>query len=171
MQGMAGFDAYTASASMFEVHKFMNLNLAENTYFIQQVGMAAASFGVADADVEAVGKSLNEIFNVRCAPPTEVIPGQGKQLQSICIDEETCPLAKDAMCGKYDNGMDGGHGGDEECSTSMMPHPTGNGTIPTMTSGPMPTGTGEPTTVPTAGAAVSGLSLGALFAGVAAFAL
>lgn len=141
----------------------MDLNLAETTYFIQQVGMAAASFGVADADVEAVGKSLNMLFNVRCGPPTEVIPGQGKQLQSICIDEETCPLAEDAMCGKYEDGMGGG-------SSTMMPTATGNAT---MTTGPEPTATetGEPSSVPTAGAAVSGLSLGALLAGVAAFAL
>lgn len=164
MQGMAGFDAYESAASMFEVHKFMNLNHAETTYFIQQVGMAAASFGVAEADVEAVGEALTNLFNVRCGPPTEVIPGQGEQLQSICIDEETCPLAEDATCDEYENG-----GGP---STSGMPTPTGGNATATATDGtPTATGTGEPTAEPTAGASVAGLSLGALLAGVAAFAL
>lgn len=158
MQGMSGFDAYMAEASMYEVHKFMDLNLAETTYFVQQVGMAAASFGVAEADVTAVGESLTKLFNVRCGPPTEVIPGQGKQLQSICIDEDTCPLAEDAMCGKYEDGM--------MPNSTMTASPTSSETM-------MPTasGTSEPTTVPTGGAAVSGMSLGALLAGAAAFIL
>lgn len=154
MQGMPGFDAYMGSPSMFEVHKFMNLDHAETTYFIQQVGMAAASFGVADNDVKAVGESLNKLFNVRCAPPTAVIPAQGKQLQSICIDEKSCPLAKDAMCSAYDeNGM-----------------PT-NGTMAPTTSMPSPTGTMEPTSVPTAGAAANGFGFAVIALGIAAFVL
>ncbi|KAH0398352.1 hypothetical protein KCU89_g7326, partial [Aureobasidium melanogenum] len=42
----------------------------------------------------------NSIFNVRCAPPTTVIPAQGAQLQSICQDE-TCLLAPEATCAAY----------------------------------------------------------------------
>ena len=76
----AGFDAYMASASMYEVGRFMDLNHATKTYFIQQVCMAAVSFSVADDDVKAVGVSLSELFNVRCAPPTTVIPSQNKLL-------------------------------------------------------------------------------------------
>lgn len=159
MQGMAGFDAYMGSPSMYEVHKFMNLNHAENTYFIQQVGMAAASFGVTDADVNAVGESLDMLFNVRCGPPTAVTPHQGKQLQSICINEETCPLAKDAMCDAY-----GGHGGNGTMTpTSGMPSPTESMEPTTETMGP--------TSVPTDGASVNGFGVAALAVGLAAFVL
>ncbi|KAI6780272.1 uncharacterized protein J7T54_003051 [Emericellopsis cladophorae] len=159
MQGMSGFDAYTADPSMYEVHKFMNLNLAENTYFIQQVGMAAASFGVAEEDVTTVGTALNSLFNVRCAPPATAVKAQGPQLQSICIDEETCPLAEDANCALYS-----GHGGN---STTT---PTSSG-MPTATGGNGDGGGAEPTAVPTDAAAVHGLGLGALVAAVAALAL
>lgn len=101
MQGLVGFDAYMASASMYEVHNFMDLNHAKNTYFIQQVGMAAVFFGVANDDVKAVGKSLITFFNVLYAPPAIVIPVQGEQLQFIYIDEESCPLSDDAICSAY----------------------------------------------------------------------
>lgn len=146
---------------MFEVHKFMNLNLAENTYFITQVGMAAASFGVAEADVTAVGEALIGLFNARCAPPTEVIPGQGPQLQSICTDEETCPLAKDAKCDAAppSNGT----------ATATTAGPTATATKTDSTTNP--TGTDGTTTVPSAAAAVNGMSIAALAAGVAAFVL
>jgi len=161
MQGMSGFDAYTADPSMFEVHKFMNLNLAENTYFIQQVGMAAASFGVAEEDVATVGEALNSLFNVRCAPPATAVEAQGPQLQSICIDEETCPLAEDADCALYSD-----KGGNSTTTTT----PASSG-MPTATGGNGDGGAAEPTEVPTDAAAVHGLGLGALVAAVAAFAL
>jgi len=70
MQGMPGFDAYTSEPSMFNVHKFMNLNHAENTYFIQQVGLSAASFGVAEEDVKAVGTALTTLFSTAILPTT-----------------------------------------------------------------------------------------------------
>merc|ERR1712000_415627 len=161
MQGMSGFDAYTADPSMFEVHKFMNLNLSENTYFIQQVGMAAASFGVAEEDVATVGEALNSLFNVRCAPPATAVEAQGPQLQSICIDEETCPLAEDADCALYSD-----KGGNSTTTTT----PASSG-MPTATGGNGDGGAAEPTEVPTDAAAVHGLGLGALVAAVAAFAL
>lgn len=169
---MSGFDAYDAAPSMYSVHKFMNLNYAEMTYFIQQVGLAAASFGVAESDIQAVADALNTIFNVRCAPPTAVIPDQGEQLHSICIDEETCPLAEDAMCDLYEK-----DGGEDESSTSGMPMPTdmpGNSTSTTTTW--MPTSTGDeptsvPTAVPTGGAVSNGVGLAAVAAGFAAFML
>jgi len=157
MQGMPGFDAYTSEPSMFNVHKFMNLNHAENTYFIQQVGLSAASFGVAEEDVKAVGTALTTLFNVRCGPPTEVIKGQGPQLQSICIDEETCPLAKDATCPAVPSSG----------TSTMTATATATGSK-TATGTSKPTGTEEPTTVPTAGAAIHGMSIAALAAGVAA---
>ena len=85
---------------MYEVHKFMDLDTNEVGYFIQQVALAAASFGVAQDDLTVVGTALNTLFNVRCAPPTTVIPAQGSLLQSICIDD-TCPLSPNATCSQY----------------------------------------------------------------------
>jgi len=95
-----GFPSYQGFGSQAAVHRFMDLSAAEVGYFIQQVALAATSFGVSTDDVATVGKALNTIFNVRCAPPTTVIPAQGAQLQSICEDE-TCPLAPMATCAAY----------------------------------------------------------------------
>lgn len=66
-------------------------------YFIEQVGYAAASFGVAKADIEAVAYAINDLFDNRCGPKTAVIPAQGPQFQSICTDK-TCPLANNSSC-------------------------------------------------------------------------
>ena len=159
-QGMSGFDAYSADPSMYDVHKFMNLNHAEMTYFINQVGMAAASFGVTEDDAKTVGETLNKVFNVRCAPPMEVIKGQGKELQSICIAED-CPEAENATCDDYDKAVE-----PKPVNGTMTMAPTG-----TMSMEPTSTGTGEPDTVETGAAAVKGLSLAAVVAGIAAFAL
>ncbi|KAI0137462.1 hypothetical protein BJ170DRAFT_62405 [Xylariales sp. AK1849] len=101
MQGMAGFDAYTADASMYDVHKFMDLNPYELGYFIEQVALSAASFGVAEADLTAVGMALNSLFGYRCAPPATAIVAQGPQLQAICIDG-SCPVSPNATCGSYE---------------------------------------------------------------------
>ena len=79
------FPAYAGDKSMYETHKFMALNAYQVQYFIQQVGLSAASFGVATEDVTAVGEALQGYFGVKCAPETEIIMGQGKELQSICI--------------------------------------------------------------------------------------
>lgn len=78
----------------------MDLSPAEVGYFIQQVALSAASFGVAESDIAVVGKALNSLFNVRCAPPTVVIPTQPARLQSICI-QESCPLAPNDTCSAY----------------------------------------------------------------------
>jgi hypothetical protein len=157
---MTGFDAYKGRASMFEVHKFMGLGKPEMDYFVTQVGLAAASFGVAKDDVSAVADSLNSIFNVACGPPTAVIKAQGPQLQSICIDLESCPkAAKDPQCDKYPAVVKPQNG-------TMMP----SGTMtPTGSSTNMPSGSSTATAVPTAGAAVNGYSLVAAAAGFAAF--
>ncbi|KAI5199056.1 hypothetical protein E4T39_06427 [Aureobasidium subglaciale] len=95
-----GFPSYAGFGSQAAVHRFMDLSAAEVGYFIQQVALAASSFGVSQEDIAVVGKALNTIFNVRCAPPTVVIPAQGAQLQSICQDE-TCLLAPMATCAAY----------------------------------------------------------------------
>jgi hypothetical protein len=52
-------------------------------YFIEQVALSAASFGVATSDIEAVGQALGSLFNYRCSPKTTVIKAQGPQYQSV----------------------------------------------------------------------------------------
>lgn len=79
----------------------MRLNPYEMGYFITQVGLSAASFGVTKEDVTQVGEALSKLFNHRCSPPTTIVKAQGEKLQSICTDP-TCPLAENAMCGLYD---------------------------------------------------------------------
>lgn len=66
-------------------------------YFITQVALSAASFGVAESDIQAVGQALGSLFNYRCSPKTTVIKAQGPQFQSICTDQ-SCPLADNATC-------------------------------------------------------------------------
>jgi len=99
--GMSGFPAYAGGASMYTVHKFMALDSSEVGYFIEQVGLAAASFGVTNDDVTAVGNLLTGIFDVSCGPPTTVIPADGPQLQSICTDPD-CTQSANATCSMYD---------------------------------------------------------------------
>lgn len=98
--GMAGFPAYDGHASMYQVHKFMDLDVNEVGYFIQQVGLAAESFGVTADDATAVGMALNTLFGYRCAPNATAIAAQGPQQQSICIADD-CPIAADAVCDQY----------------------------------------------------------------------
>jgi len=100
-QGMGNYSNYMGQASMYKVHKFMDLSYAENTYFIQQVGLSAASFGVAMDDVTYVGDALNKYFNYRCAAPVTLAPALGSQLQAICI-APSCPLAPNNTCSAYE---------------------------------------------------------------------
>ncbi|KAF7932228.1 hypothetical protein EAE99_003468 [Botrytis elliptica] len=100
-QGGADFPRYSGSASQYNVHKFMYLSDAEVNYFIEQVALSAASFGVSDSDLMTIGYSLQESFGYRCLPPTTIVPKQGRQLQSICTDN-TCPLAPNNTCDYYD---------------------------------------------------------------------
>jgi len=101
MQGTGGiFFGYQGDPSQYQIHKFMNLSRTELDYFITQVGLSAASFGAATSDVESVGMALHDTFNMRCFPPTVVIPAQGSQLQAICINPD-CPLASGAVCAQY----------------------------------------------------------------------
>ena len=98
--GQGAFPAYSGHASMYESHRFMDLDEYEVGYFIQQVGLAAASFGVAMEDITVVAGALSTLFNVKCAPPVTVIPAQGPVLESICI-ADSCPLAPNATCSSY----------------------------------------------------------------------
>ncbi|KAH6633849.1 hypothetical protein B0J18DRAFT_470595 [Chaetomium sp. MPI-SDFR-AT-0129] len=159
-QGMPGFDSYTGAASMFQVHRFMDLGPAELGYFVQQVALAASSFGVAEDDIKAVGTALNTLFGMRCAPPATAIKSQGNQLQAICVDK-SCPLAMDAMCSKYDNPDNGGGTGSSASSMSMSMTVAPTGTTVALTS----TAATATDSVSTGGAAATGLGL----SGVAAF--
>lgn len=172
MQGMPGFDAYGGHASMYQVHKFMDLGKPEMDYFISQVGLAAASFGVAKDDITAVANALNMLFNMACSPPTTVIKSQGEQLQAICIDQTTCPKAQNAQCDKYAAASKPQSATMAMSGTTM---PTGTNGMSTGANG-MATGTnGMPagTTAPTAAAVVNGYSFAAAAAaaGLAAFLL
>lgn len=172
-QGMPGFSNYQGQASLYEVHKFMDLNYAQVTYFVEQAGLAAASFGVAKSDIDIVANDLNELFNVRCAPPTTIIKAQGSHRQSICVDPKSCPLAVNATCSNYPTTL---------MAPSTCPSMTSSMTMsqtmmPTTTSMPssmmssmtMTTSTSAPVT--SAGAASNGFSFAAVAAGLAAFAL
>lgn len=84
----------------------MNLSPHEIGYFITQVGLSAASFGVTKDDVTAVGESLGKTFGYRCSPPAIVVPSQKPaQLQSVCLAEE-CPLSANATCAAYDKSVE-----------------------------------------------------------------
>ncbi|KAH7040583.1 uncharacterized protein B0I36DRAFT_371176 [Microdochium trichocladiopsis] len=184
MQGMPGFAAYAADPSMYDVHKFMALDAAELGYFNTQVGLAAASFGVTQADAEAVGMALMNLFGYRCSPPTTVIPAQGAQLQAICIAED-CPIATaSATCSAYSavvepstvasSAMGSATASSSSAmmthsGTASMPMPTGGSATMSMPTTTKASGTGAP--IPTAGAASNGFNAAAVIAGVAAFML
>ncbi|KAF9880303.1 hypothetical protein CkaCkLH20_02257 [Colletotrichum karsti] len=153
--GMVGFPSYDGHASMYQVHKFMDLDVNEVGYFIQQVAMAGASFGVAQDDLKAVGMALNQLFGMRCSPPAVAIPAQGPQLQAICI-ENSCPVSPNATCASYEPAMAPSN------STGGGMNATGTMTGTASTSMATATGTMVPSTVPTAGAAIQGVSLAAV---------
>ncbi|KAH9985374.1 hypothetical protein F4779DRAFT_318394 [Xylariaceae sp. FL0662B] len=181
-QGMPGFEAYMGHASMYEVHRFMGLNSAETGYFINQVALAAASFGVAQDDISAVGKALTSLFDVRCAPPMTAIKAQGPQLQSICITED-CLLAPNATCGSYEPVLEPASADQSSsAAASSTPCPEGSSSAATSTGAVYPMGTGatngtssmnisSPTMIPTAGAATKGFGIAAAAAGAAALLL
>ncbi len=80
----------------------MALDANELGYFITQVGLSAASFGVAASDVTDVANALTSYFDYRCLAPTAIVPGQGPQLNSICL-ASSCPLAPNhPTCFLYD---------------------------------------------------------------------
>ena len=70
---------------MYTVHKYMALDSYEVSYFIEQVGLAAASFGVSKLDVIWVGAQLSLWFGMKCAPERAILPKEKPELQSICI--------------------------------------------------------------------------------------
>lgn len=166
MVGKEGFPSYGGNPGMYDVHKFMALDKNEVSYFIQQVGLSAASFGVSDADVAAVGMSLNKHFNVRCAPKEAIIQSE-PMYQSICIDND-CDLAPNATCSAYPSVMEPQSTSPAGMSPTMMPNGTSS-MMPTGT-GSMMSGSAAPTYTGAASHVV-GSYVAAAAAGIAAFAL
>lgn len=80
----------------------MGLDSNEVNYFITQVGLSAASFGVAQSDINIVASTLSKTFGYKCSPPVTVIPAQGPVLDSICTGAN-CPKDPNAKCELYDN--------------------------------------------------------------------
>ncbi|EHK41578.1 hypothetical protein TRIATDRAFT_147444 [Trichoderma atroviride IMI 206040] len=99
-QGYPAFPAYAGAASMYQVHKFMELSYAQNKYFIDQHVVAAESLGFSSADSKIFSDNLYSIFAVRCGGPTSIIKAQGAQLQSTCLTDD-CPVADDSECNLY----------------------------------------------------------------------
>lgn len=113
-QGYPAFPAYAGAASMYQVHKFMDLNFAQNKYFIDQHVVAAESLGFSAADGKIFSDNLYGIFSVRCGGPTSIIKTQGPQLQSTCLTSD-CPQAEDAECDLYP-AASAKRSSEEECS-------------------------------------------------------
>jgi hypothetical protein len=96
-----GFEAYEGDSSMYEVHKFMNLNPYEVGYFIHQFGLSALSFGASSAEVKQVENFLTFFFGYNCLPPAKVIGEAKSTKQSVCTAFD-CPLLKGkSMCHLY----------------------------------------------------------------------
>lgn len=142
--------------------RFMDLGIAEITYFVEQVGLAAESLGVAKDDAAAVGTELLGAFGYACSPPTVIIPYQPAELQAMCIDS-TCPVAPaNATCGSY--------------AAAMEPGVSNSTTSATMTSaaGSTPTGTAtssSSTSTKTNAAVAVGINVAAIAGGFAALLL
>jgi hypothetical protein len=100
--GQGAFPAYGGDPSMGRVHQFMDLDAYQMGYFITQVGLAAASFGVTTPDVTAVGMALQNAFDYRCAAPAAIVPGSQPEIQAICVNP-ACPLAMNPQCSAYQN--------------------------------------------------------------------
>jgi hypothetical protein len=158
--GCKQMPGYTGRTSMYDVHKFMDLGMDELGYFIEQIGLAALSFGVDPSDLTPVAQALGTLFGQRCAPPVSILGGSvPAELQAICLDE-TCSLAVNVTCGSYGPSVSPG-----SCNATLS-HPTGgtNGTKPCPTSGSSGSGSGSGSAKPSSvvnGAATNALSIGA----------
>lgn len=109
MMGTDAFPAYGGSTSQYSVHKYMYLTTAQNTYFINQVALAAQSFGVASDDITVVGTALNSLFNQRCTANVSVPMSAPAAPQAICIADD-CALAANSSCAAYQQTAQAGVG-------------------------------------------------------------
>jgi len=78
----------------------MDLSAAEFGYFVTQVAMSAASFGVATSDLTIVGTALQNTFGYKDSAPMVVIPSQPADLQAICVGDG-CPMAANSTMSGY----------------------------------------------------------------------
>ncbi|KAL3488128.1 hypothetical protein BJX62DRAFT_240385 [Aspergillus germanicus] len=110
-QGGPAFPNYQGRTSMYEVHRYMNLDITQMTFFITQVHDSAISLGIAPDDAAVLVDTLNTSFNTRCSPAMVITYRRGgqqqqqqigdtPQFQSVCI-AENCPLAPEADCAAY----------------------------------------------------------------------
>nr|OQO06862.1 hypothetical protein B0A51_17441 [Rachicladosporium sp. CCFEE 5018] len=150
---------YDGDTNMYEVHKYMNIDENEFKYFITQVGLSAASFGVAAADVNAIGMALNNAFGYKCSAPASIPASAAPAPQAICIADD-CPLAPNATCSDYAPAMEPATATMTSTMTATMA-PVMNGTMyGNMTSTPCPTMSG--TMVPYPGPIVNGTVSGSM---------
>lgn len=150
----------------------MNLDPYQVGYFITQVGLSAASFGVTEDDVTAVGESLNKAFGYKCEPSAPVVPAQGSQLQSIC-QADSCPLSPNDTCSAYGTSVE-----PKVANATLAMGEGDNSTSPSSSSSATGTATGTATgasgsatdsSKPNSGGSLMGISLSII--GAAAFAL
>jgi hypothetical protein len=81
----------------------MNLDYNQLGYFINQLSLAAVHYGASAQDADTFRSSMNNRFNVRCAPAFSSNPANPPQLMSLC-QNETCPLAVPVSdCAAYVN--------------------------------------------------------------------
>ncbi|EFX05774.1 hypothetical protein CMQ_3843 [Grosmannia clavigera kw1407] len=103
--GSATLPNYAGKASMYEVHKFMDLNAGEMGFFVDQAVRGLLSIGFSDPDAQFVNSTLTDKFNLRCAPAEAIIPpSAGAQLQAICIAPD-CLLSPNDTCLAYDTAV------------------------------------------------------------------
>ena len=97
----SGFPAYGGVPDMMTVHRFMDIDEAENNFFISQVGAAATALGVTNADVTTIATILDSLFNTRCPDNLTAADGVPAFLigtnPSIC-QADTCPLDPNSTC-------------------------------------------------------------------------
>ena len=142
----------------------MDLSYAQVGYFITQVALSAASFGVATDDITVVGEALAKLFDFKCSPPVELVKGKGPQLQSICTGDG-CPLDPNAVCAQYQNVSE---------PTSVAPTASATSAAASGASGTASASatSSKPATVSTAAAAGAALPAGlALFGAASAYLL
>jgi len=148
MMGTDAYPAYDGSNSMYNVHKFMDLSAAEFGYFVSQVALSAASFGVATEDLTTVGKALNAAFGMKNSMPMVIIPSQDAALQAICIGDG-CPTASNSTTSGYDAAVE-----PSTAVSSLVP----SSSKATGTATPAPTGTETMTGTATGTASGAGAS-------------
>jgi hypothetical protein len=128
---------------MYNVHKFMDLNATQFGYFVQEVGLAALSFGVDPNDLVPVATALGTLFGQRCAPVVSVLGGSvPAEPQSICIDE-SCTMAPNGTCDAYGpavmplpcNGIAGHSGPSNSTSSTSAAQATATSAASSMSSG------------------------------------